>query len=175
MLNILPPVLPELTEFPALFYNVALGDNLTVSCSAEGRPTPNITWEKDDFPLMSSEIANINISFSEGKSELVITDFTNSSSGIYSCIATNDVGNDSWIFQVEAVSELLYKRFNMGMGHYGPRHYIHWFDYRHSIGEWNGDCNHDPCKDMLNRKIIMSLFLFHTHSSTRYHCTIGEC
>ena len=115
MLTTFPPVLPQLTEFPELFNYVPLGDNLTVSCTAEGRPTPNITWEKNDSSLMSSEIANIFITFSEGKSELIITDFTNSSNGIYSCIATNDVGTDAWIFQVETISEFLYKRFNMGM------------------------------------------------------------
>ena len=78
-----------------------------VSCTAEGRPTPDILWKRNNTVLNSSQSGNILILPSNGRSELSITNITNSDSGEYSCTAVNEVGNDTRFFQVNTIGKLV--------------------------------------------------------------------
>ena len=78
-----------------------------VTCSAAGRPTPEITWRRINTLLNSSQNGNnilINSS-TEGRSELRIINITGSGSGEYSCTATNEAGNDMQSFEVKVVGK----------------------------------------------------------------------
>ena len=80
-----------------------------ITCSAEGRPTPEITWRRMNTLLNSPRSENnifINSS-SEGRSELRIINLTRSGGGQYSCTATNEVGNDTRSFEVKALGMFL--------------------------------------------------------------------
>ena len=97
---------PQLTEFPRGVRSVVLGEDLVVSCTAEGRPTPDIIWSRNNKPLTSLESMNILISSTGMRSELQITSFTHTNSGEYSCTASNGVGNDTQYFEVNIIGEL---------------------------------------------------------------------
>lgn len=66
-----------------------LGENLTLECSADGNPPPLLRWEK--HPLA----ANVNVSTRGRHSYIHVTQATSSNAGLYSCIATNEVGTVS--------------------------------------------------------------------------------
>ena len=96
----------QLTEFPRGVRSVVLGEDLVVSCTAEGRPTPEIVWSRNNIHLNSLESMNILISYTSMRSELQITSFTHTNSGEYSCTASNGVGNDTRYFEVNIIGEL---------------------------------------------------------------------
>ena len=98
---------PQLVGFPSSVRSVVVGEDLVVSCTAEGRPTPGILWKKNNTVLNSSQNENILIMSSNGRSELTITNVTNSDSGEYSCTAVNQVGNDTRFFQVNTIGKLV--------------------------------------------------------------------
>ena len=80
-------VRPQLLGFPSSVRSVVVGEDLVVSCTAEGRPTPGILWRRNNTVLNSSQSENILILSSNGRSELTITNITNSENGEYSCTA----------------------------------------------------------------------------------------
>ena len=106
-MEILTIVHPQLVGFPSSVRSVVVGEDLVVSCTAEGRPTPGILWRKNNTVLNSSQSENILILSSNGRSELTITNVTNSDSGEYSCTAVNPFGNDTHFFQVNTIGKLV--------------------------------------------------------------------
>ena len=102
----LTAVPPELTAFPRSDRDIVLGENLVVSCTAGGRPQPEILWKRNGTLLTIGE--NVRISnFSSGRSELQITNFIESDSGPYTCTASNRLGNISAPFQVNLIGKLV--------------------------------------------------------------------
>ena len=100
----LPPLdPPQLLAFPSSVRSVVVGETLVVSCSADGRPTPVISWTRNNMSLRSSESENIHIS--NGGQRLTITNFTQSNNSFYSCMASNDIGNDTRSFQINHIGE----------------------------------------------------------------------
>ena len=97
---------PQLIGFPSSVRSVVVGEDLVVSCTADGRPTPDILWKRNNTVLNSSQSENILILPSNGRSELSITNITNSESGDYSCTAFNPVGTDTRFFQVNTIGKL---------------------------------------------------------------------
>jgi hypothetical protein len=93
---------PVLTSSPQSNRDVVLGEELVVSCSAEGRPDPEIVWQMSSTVLTSGGDVVIS-STSNGRSELRIRSFTRSNSGEYSCTATNTFGNVSASFRVNLI------------------------------------------------------------------------
>ena len=98
---------PQLVGFPSSVRSVVVGEDLVVSCTAEGRPTPGISWKKNNTVLNSSQREYILILSSNGRSELTINNITNSESGEYSCTAVNPFGNDTRFFQVNTIGKLV--------------------------------------------------------------------
>ena len=61
---------------------VTEGDNVTLSCSASGIPSPMVSWFKADGQRIDA-------------SEFVLTNINRSESGEYRCEASNECGNAS--------------------------------------------------------------------------------
>ena len=79
------------------------GDTYVFLCEAEGRPLPSIVWKRNGGVLSNS--TNIYITEEEvGDSILVSTltlvNATLNDAGVYECIASNDVGDNSGVFNV---------------------------------------------------------------------------
>ena len=69
------------------------GDNVTLSCNADGNPLPMVSWTKDGFSLVAS--GNSRISFSGKNRTLTILNASKRDSGEYRCVAKNSLGNDT--------------------------------------------------------------------------------
>ncbi|XP_020608165.1 hemicentin-2-like [Orbicella faveolata] len=81
---------PEITVHPNSEPKTE-GGNLTLSCDAVGNPVPTISWTKDGSPVDTSG----RISFSEDKKQLTITNMNRTDSGVYLCMANNNLGNET--------------------------------------------------------------------------------
>lgn len=72
--------------------------SVSLTCSAEGEPIPEISWLINNAPVSGDSRLNItSIILYEGygsliTSDLVITNITIHDTGVYSCNASNDVG-----------------------------------------------------------------------------------
>lgn len=77
-----PPAVTGETDYNALF-----GDNVTLTCSADGTPEPTISWSKLVSSLPSGHIVD------GGDLQLSLVRLEDS--GIYRCLATNAAGNAS--------------------------------------------------------------------------------
>ena len=67
------------------------GENVTISCNADGNPKPTISWTRNGYPVDTSN--NSSISFSADKKQLTITDVNRTDSGEYRCVVSNSLGN----------------------------------------------------------------------------------
>ena len=84
-----------LITMPPIGAIVAINDDFSLTCEAEGFPIPTITWQqngslvdaRDDVVIFSQNINTRSV-----RSELRISMAVGSDSGIYSCIAMNDIG-----------------------------------------------------------------------------------
>ncbi|XP_067824636.1 vascular cell adhesion protein 1-like isoform X3 [Heptranchias perlo] len=72
------------------------GESLTITCSGDANPEPNISWGKTD----PSEQRGWNISGSRGRSELRIDSLRPDDKGIYECVVGNKMGEvrlQTWV------------------------------------------------------------------------------
>ena len=78
--------------------NVTVGQSFMLICNATGYPVPNIRWTQDGISRDSSA-SNYNITVTEGlqsnTSVITITNAQTYDTGIYQCVATNIVNNDT--------------------------------------------------------------------------------
>ena len=65
--------------------DVILGENVTLTCSAEGNPAPEIHWKYKDIP-------NVIQTTWRRQRNINITKATSTNAGVYNCTATNKVG-----------------------------------------------------------------------------------
>lgn len=72
---------------------VNLGDAIILNCEADGTPSPEIVWFKDEHPVDPSPTGTIGI-FNEG-TELRISSIRHEDIGDYTCIARNGEGQIS--------------------------------------------------------------------------------
>ncbi|XP_078354372.1 roundabout homolog 1-like [Oculina patagonica] len=79
---------PKVTSYPL---NAGEGDNVTLSCNADGNPEPTISWTRNRSPM--STPGSSRITFSDNKKQLTITNVNRTDSGEYRCVANNSVGN----------------------------------------------------------------------------------
>jgi len=86
--------LPVFTVKPPGKVFVAIGDTLTLNCSATGDPRPVISWKREGaaLPVGRSQITN---------DVLIIRDFRAGDVGIYICVATS-----AGVFDTEAISDV---------------------------------------------------------------------
>uniref|UniRef100_A0A8C5QUW3 non-specific serine/threonine protein kinase n=1 Tax=Leptobrachium leishanense TaxID=445787 RepID=A0A8C5QUW3_9ANUR len=90
--------LPILAVAPEILVPLAdvmctLGDTVTLHCKVCGRPKPNISWKGPDQSILDVESSTFTMSASEsGDVKLRICNLMPQDSGIYTCVATNDLG-----------------------------------------------------------------------------------
>ena len=79
---------------------------MVASCQASGNPTPMIHWFRDDQQLNvgKQSISQSNDSIPTS-SQLTVTGFASEDMGNYSCVASNNLGNDSRSFKANAVGK----------------------------------------------------------------------
>uniref|UniRef100_A0A673IBQ3 Hemicentin-1 n=1 Tax=Sinocyclocheilus rhinocerous TaxID=307959 RepID=A0A673IBQ3_9TELE len=78
--------------------SVLLNDSIQLVCRAEGNPTPEIQWLKDGKTLSRTSIFFSRIS--PDGSTLTVTAVHTSDSGKYTCVATNQAGEEDRIFNL---------------------------------------------------------------------------
>ena len=83
---------PEITVHPRSEAKTE-GENLILSCDAEGVPAPTISWTRNGSLVDTSD--NSRISFSADRKQLAITNVNRTDSGEYRCVANNSLGNDT--------------------------------------------------------------------------------
>ena len=82
-------------------------DDVTLTCTATGVPTPTITWYKDSTAI-SHDLEKFNIS-TDG-SMLTIHNVTHTESGNYFCLTANEAGKDSRQFSLFVIG--MYRMFH---------------------------------------------------------------
>lgn len=91
-----PPVL----SVPRLEYTAVLGQPVSLECSADGQPKPEVTWHRERRPVVEGTHLRL---FSNGT--LHITATQRSDAGIYTCSARNNAGRASHDIRVILQSE----------------------------------------------------------------------
>ena len=78
--------------------NITVGQSFMLTCNATGYPVPNIKWTQNGISRNSLS-SYYNITVTEGlqsnASVITITNAMTSDTGIYQCIATNIVNNNT--------------------------------------------------------------------------------
>ena len=81
--------------------------NRSFTCEATGRPIPTVTWHRVDGSSTDGVSMSDNILTGDGSGDnvltggsgvsanLVITNASRQNTGVYTCIASNIIGNDS--------------------------------------------------------------------------------
>uniref|UniRef100_A0A8C6U252 Ig-like domain-containing protein n=1 Tax=Neogobius melanostomus TaxID=47308 RepID=A0A8C6U252_9GOBI len=72
----------------AITQEFTLGENVTLDCSADGNPPPQLHWK-------NPQAANVHVNTRGRQSYVHVTEATSSNAGLYSCTATNEVGTVS--------------------------------------------------------------------------------
>ena len=79
--------------------NVTAGKSFTLTCNATGNPVPNIEWTLNGASIGIRNSSETTIKIIEGLSSntsvLEVSYATINDTGIYQCIATNIVSNDT--------------------------------------------------------------------------------
>ena len=86
--------MPDIVEGPKNQSDV-IGSNVTLNCTATGRPPPTITWIKNNsYAVQSNQRVVVASSFDYQKchSQLLIIGVTKDDEGIYQCFASNSAG-----------------------------------------------------------------------------------
>uniref|UniRef100_A0A8C8FST0 Immunoglobulin like and fibronectin type III domain containing 1, tandem duplicate 2 n=1 Tax=Oncorhynchus tshawytscha TaxID=74940 RepID=A0A8C8FST0_ONCTS len=83
------------------FMVVRAGNSVRILLNFEASPWPEVTWLKDDVPLLK----RVNISNSESSSQLLITSSERSDSGIYTIVVKNLVGQESFSVEVRVTDD----------------------------------------------------------------------
>ncbi|XP_051950032.1 hemicentin-1 [Xyrauchen texanus] len=81
-----PPVL----SVPRLEYTAVLGQPVSLECTADGQPKPEVTWHRERRPVVEGTHQRL---FSNGTIHITATQ--RSDAGIYTCSAQNNVGKAS--------------------------------------------------------------------------------
>lgn len=80
--------------------DVADGQDLRVTCTASGTPTPEIDWEKDGIRVRSTGKVKV-----DAAGTLNVDNFEGQDAGSYTCIATNAQGTDRQTISVSRASK----------------------------------------------------------------------
>ncbi|GAA6068512.1 hemicentin-1 isoform X1, partial [Tachysurus ichikawai] len=74
--------------------SVLEGEELTLTCGAEGTPTPQLTWMRNGVKLDTTEHVHVS---AHGRT-LTLLRVTKEDSGIYKCLAVSPAGQESKVF-----------------------------------------------------------------------------
>ncbi|XP_062570988.1 hemicentin-1-like isoform X1 [Saccostrea cucullata] len=93
---LVPPVIDKGIE---KYTGVTKGRTTVLNCPAHGLPPPNITWYKDDAPLVLDK----RMELLTGGLQLKITNTTTNDTGTFKCTAVNPAGEDSLEMRLEVM------------------------------------------------------------------------
>nr|XP_003218280.2 PREDICTED: immunoglobulin superfamily member 10 isoform X1 [Anolis carolinensis] len=96
---------PRITNRPPRHIHTTAGVAIQLHCMALGVPTPEITWELPDHSLLStgSKGRPSGSELLHPQGTLVIQNPRSSHSGIYKCMAKNQLGTDSTVSYVQVI------------------------------------------------------------------------
>lgn len=77
------------------------GDDIRMAVSVKGYPVPEVSWYKDDLPVIESD-KHIT-SHDDATSALMIKNVTSEDSGVYKCEAKSDQGSVAKRFLLEGI------------------------------------------------------------------------
>ena len=101
-----PPDVPVLTSIPTdATHSVKFGDDLHLSCRANGTLPIKLTWFHNGEQLTSNSDERIMLEPLGGLT--VYNTSTSSDSGVYQCYAENEAGFTSYTVSVDVFSELV--------------------------------------------------------------------
>ena len=89
--------IPRITKRKPSSFTVREGDNFSLSCSAEGFPSPEVTWYKNGQKILRGH--------SPGNGILVFPDIQFGDRGLYRCEARNFIGFDTASFKIVVEGE----------------------------------------------------------------------
>lgn len=98
---------PSLLLYPSSTRSISSGGEFTATCAATAEPPASIVWLKDGEILLNDGISNV-LELTEGNvttSRLVFGSFGAANSSLYSCMASNFLGNDTASFFVSTWGE----------------------------------------------------------------------
>lgn len=82
--------IPKFSEPLPKTLEVKDGETLSIKCTVNADPEPQVAWFKDGQPLSSSDI--IDLRYKQGLASLTITEIFPEDEGVYKCVATNSLG-----------------------------------------------------------------------------------
>ncbi|XP_072474409.1 immunoglobulin superfamily member 10 [Notamacropus eugenii] len=80
------------------------GSSVEVKCRAEGRPTPKISWILANQTVVSKSSQANNQAVVKSDGTLVINALTVYDRGVYTCMANNPAGMDSWLVKIQVIA-----------------------------------------------------------------------
>ena len=112
MLCYLPIVAVMIVDGPQT-QNVTAGESFMLTCNATGYPVPNIEWRQNGTSYTIRDPSVITITPTDGlrsnRSVITITNATTSDTGLYQCVATNEV--DTGLENATVIIQGYYKHF----------------------------------------------------------------
>ncbi|XP_072307480.1 matrix-remodeling-associated protein 5 [Eucyclogobius newberryi] len=91
-----PPQIQNRTQMSSI--HVIYGENLTIQCHADGKPTPTYTWISPMNRIIESNTQKYQV-LNDGT--LIVQKVQRFDAGDYTCIARNNVGQDNKIVKVD--------------------------------------------------------------------------
>ena len=110
-------VSPSIFPFNEEIVIAKRGDSLTLPCWTTGYPSPLISWLKDghpvtvivdDFDLNEDSKNSKDIQFEGQHENLILKNIGLSTSGFYSCIASNEAGQDIFNYTIIVYGKRLF-------------------------------------------------------------------
>ncbi len=90
-LRVLQP--PRLTRRPRAAVSARAQGDAALRCAARGRPRPRLQWYKNGELLVESQYFRLSSERGPGSADLHILGLVELDSGVYQCVASNEVGN----------------------------------------------------------------------------------
>ena len=97
------PVPPAVVVFPANITTVE-GSTVVLPCTAEGYPTPHVTWIDPNGTVLENRTSDTN---------LTLPNVSRHSSGTYQCNATNELGSDSATVKLDVWCKFSFLSFQL--------------------------------------------------------------
>ncbi len=70
-------------------------DSFKIVCVIDGLPFPEVVWFKDNVMIQNQNNLRINVNLDGISSTISINSSSTDDSGMYTCVAINDVGSDN--------------------------------------------------------------------------------
>ena len=99
---------PNVTTTNNLMESFKEDNTLTLSCSFTGIPTVSQEWLLNGQPLSNNNQITITNAQSDGTSTLQWMNVPLNADGIFSCVATNNLGSDRLSINVQILSKCIY-------------------------------------------------------------------